>query len=120
MTAAMVGIISKKTAPVDNNRDKTANIFADILAKKRDNLIRIYRHMVLSENDEETVDGTIKKAFSISNSNSDEAEAKIESYVRGGLEIIDSYFCECKSYEDVANKIMDFIDDFGFTYDDFE
>lgn len=113
MVAAMIGIINKKTVPVDSNRDKTANIFADILIKNRDNLKRIYQHMILSENPEDTVDGTIKRAFSISNANAESEESRLEGYVRGGLEIIDEYFSSCTSYEDVANKIMDFLDDYG-------
>lgn len=118
MCAAMIGIISRKKADVDTNRDKTANIFADILIKNRANLLRIYQHMILMENSEGSVDGTIKKAFSINKTNSDDEEAKVEAYVRGGLEIIDEYFSSCNSYEDVANKLMDFLDEYGVNIDE--
>ena len=118
MCAAMVGISNRKTAEADSNKDKTANIFADILFKNRSNLQRIYQHMILSENSEETVDGTIKKAFSINKANADTEEDRVAAYVRGGLEIIDNYFSSCSSYEDVANKLMDFLDEFGVRIDE--
>lgn len=115
MCAAMLGIINKKTMPQDSNREKTANIFADILAKNRHNLMRIYQHMILSEENDESIDATVKKAFSINISNPDFAQEKMDSYVRGGLLIIDEWFNNCKSYEDLANKIIDFVYEYGIT-----
>ena len=115
MCAAMIGIINKKTMPQDSNREKTANIFVDILSKHRHNLMRIYQHMILSEDTDESIDSAVKRAFSINISNPDEAQEKINSYVRGGLLIIDEWFNNCKSYEDVANQLIDFIYEYGIT-----
>lgn len=115
MCAAMIGIINKKTMPQDSNRDKTANIFADILFKNRHNLMRIYQHMILSEDNEESIDSVIKRAFSINVSNPDQEQEKFDGYVRGGLLIIDDWFNNCKSYEDVANQLIDFIYEYGIT-----
>lgn len=81
MCAAMIGIINKKTMPQDSNRDKTANIFADILFKNRHNLMRIYQHMILSEESEESTDSVIKRAFSINVANPDQEQEKFDGYV---------------------------------------
>ncbi len=114
MCAAMLGIINKKSMPQDSNRDKTANIFADILLKNRGNLYRVYQHMVLSEETTESIDLVVKKAFSINIVNPDQEQEKIDGYVRGGLLIIDEWFGNCKTYEDVANKLIDFMYEYGF------
>lgn len=64
--------------------------------------------MVLSDNSEESTDSKIKKAFSlIPNEKCDEEQKKLEDFVRGGLEILDEIFGECKTYEDVCNSMYD-------------
>ena len=57
-----------------------------------------------------SIDDSIKKAFSINKLNEDAEQEKLEDYVRGGLEIIDEIFSGCKTYEDVANCIIDLKD----------
>ena len=120
MVAAMLGIINKRTAEVDNSKSSsTANIFADILLKNKGTLERIYQHMVLSEESELSVDGIIKKAFTINKGDQDDIEEKrLESYVRGGLEIIDEKFSTCQTYEDVANAILDMNEDYRVDLDE--
>lgn len=120
MVAAMLGIINKRTAEVDTSKStSTANIFADILIKNKGYLERIYHHLILSEKGNLTADGIIKKAFTINKGEQDELEEKrLESYVRGGLEIIDEKFSSCQTYEDVANAIIDLNEDYRVDLDE--
>lgn len=107
MVAAMLGIIKRRTAEIDKNLPN-ANIFVDVLNKNRASLERIYHHMVLGDNNEESTDSKIKKAFSlIADEKCDEEQKKLEDFVRGGLEILDEIFGECKTYEDVCNSMYD-------------
>ena len=108
MVCAMIGIIEeRKVKSEPSSSPEYATIFTEILQKNRDNLNRIYQHMVLSESSVENIDESIKKAFSINKLNDDEEQEKLEDYVRGGLEIVDEIFSDCKTYEDVANCIID-------------
>ena len=119
MVAAMLGIINKRTADIDNTKtSSTANIFADILIKNKPTLERIYQHMVLSEESDLSVDGLVKKAFTINKGDQDDIEEKrLEAYVRGGLEIIDEKFNSCQTYEDVANAILDLNEEYRVDLD---
>ena len=110
MVAAMLGINNKKKANLDTDKNTYATIFADVLIKNRSNLMRIYSHMILSSDSNEDVDSKIKKAFSINSSDADANQEELDSYVRGGLEIIDDTFSKCASYEDVSNSILDLLD----------
>ena len=111
MVSSMIGIIEeRKVKSEPSSSSEYATIFTEILQKNRDNLNRIYQHMVLSESSVENIDESIKKAFSINKLNDDEEQEKLEDYVRGGLEIIDEIFSGCKTYEDVANCIIDLKD----------
>ena len=116
MCSAMVGIIEGKKAPVDNNKDVYANIMSQQVVKYRSNLERIYKFMILSNKDE-SVDKRIKTAFTVKEDNNHEMEKEIYAYARGGLEIIDSYFKECKTYEDVANALSIFVQDYSVEID---
>ncbi len=110
MVAGMLGIINNKSVEEDReNKNMSATIFAEILNNNQQNLERLYHHMVLSENNELSVDGKIKKAFSIvPDDKCDEEQHKLENYVRGGLEIIDEVFKDCKTYEDICNAFYSF------------
>lgn len=111
MIAAMLGIIYQKQSEEDVNKKIYSSIMADMVEKQRNNLERIYHHMVLSDSSIDSVDLKIKKAFSIipTEEECDKEEAKLESYVRGGLEIVDNAFSNCKTYEDICNAIIDLI-----------
>lgn len=108
MVSAILGIIENRKANVDNSNETTpANIFTDQIIRRRNTLIRIYRHMVLTRYDELSIDERVKKAFSI---NCDDIDTNnFDAYVRGGLEIINEFFDSCKTKEDLANRISDFI-----------
>lgn len=112
MVAGMLGIIKNRKSEIDNDKNyPNANIFADVLNKKRASLDRIYHHMILSESSDESIDAKVKKAFSIvPDDRCDQEQKKLEDYVRGGLEILDELFGECKSYEDVCNAIYELSD----------
>ena len=95
LNAVMLGIINGKKSEVDNSSNYDATIFADILNKRRKDLERIYQHMVISF-------GLHKE---------EEKKNDLEqflSFLRGGLEIIDEYFCECETMENLCDKIIDF------------
>lgn len=107
MVAAMLGIIKKKQIMEDDDKKIYSSIMVDMLEKQRTNLERIYHHMILTDSSIDSADAKIKKAFSIMTSDEecDIEQQKLENYVRGGLEIIDNLFKDCKSYEDVCNSI---------------
>lgn len=108
MVAAMLGIICKKSVEIDEDKSITtsASIFADVFTGCRSDLERIYHHMVLSGDLTKSADARIKEAFSIMpDEKCNEEQHKFENYVRGGLEIFDDIFKNCKTYEDVCNAI---------------
>lgn len=109
LVAGMLGIIKKRTAPIDHSINIYSSIMPEMLEKQRENLERMYHHMILSEDDGLNPDSKIKKAFTIKKSDEewDEEQKRLESYVRGGLEIIAEIFDKCKSYEDVCNAMYD-------------
>ncbi len=111
MVSAMLGIFLKKTVQDDGNRSSEAKIFADILAKKKGDLDTIVEFMLLTENDE-NIDRKIRNAFSLDRDNEIELERRLTGYVRGGLEVIDEWFGKCKTYEDIANQILLFNQNF--------
>lgn len=113
MCAAMIGIIENRTAEIDNTKTTAANIFAEAVNKNRNNLMRIYYHMVLSLDNDLNVDARIKKAFSVSKENSDAEEQRIESFVRGGLEIINERFENCKTIENFSNEVYNLCEDYN-------
>ena len=115
MCAAMLGIIAGRSASEDRNTPTTANMFADVVMKNSNNLKRIVQFMILSTDDTET-DQKIKNAFTIEK-NESEVQERLNSFARGGLEIIDEYFSDCQTYSDVAYKLLEIIDDFGLKID---
>lgn len=107
MCAAMLGIIEKKSVPADRSSSASATMFASVVIKNQNYLKRIVQFMLLSIEDVET-DQKIKDAFSI-NKNENYIQDQLNSFARGGLEIIDGYFNDCKTCLDVACKIKDII-----------
>ena len=106
MCAAMLGIIYNRKADADNNKNASATIFIDTVRSNKSNLDRIYQHMILSQNSEKSVDASIKDAFAtVINSNEESYKELFDSYVRGGLELLDEKFGDSESYEDIANNI---------------
>lgn len=108
MVGAMLGILNKKEAEEEQDTKFYSTIMFDMIEKQRNNLQRIYQYMVLSDDYIDSCDGKIKKAFSIELTEKDceEQQLKFENFVRGGLEIIDEYFKDCKNYEDVCNALV--------------
>ncbi len=112
MVSAMLGIINNKQVEEDSDKKVYSSIMVDMLEKQRDNLDRIYHHMILSNASIDSTDAKIKKAFSIISNDEqcDIEQHKLENYVRGGLEIIDDLFEDCKSYEDICNSFLDMLE----------
>ncbi len=114
MTAMMLGIVNDKKEPEDSDKTIYATVFADILVKKREQLERIYQHMVLTRYVDLDVNARIKKAFSIIKEEDKKEELEnLKSYMRGGLLIIDDYFKNCATIEDFCIKIIDFKNDYS-------
>lgn len=109
MVSAMLGILNRKSIGDDGDRSSEAKIFADMLSKKRGELETIVEFMLLS-NTEDSVDKRIKQAFTVDRENGEQIEKMVTSYARGGLTIIDEWFNSCKTYEDVANQMILFVD----------
>ena len=112
MFAIMLGILENKQSNEDlTNKNIDSTIFAEQLAKKTNELERIYRFMILSKNDNSSNEKKIKKCFSLVNEEDEMHVMKeINSYARGGLELIDEIFSPCLTYEDISNKFYDLMD----------
>lgn len=112
LVGGMLGIIQGRKADIDKSTPTYSSIMSDMLDKQRFNLERMYHHMVLSENNVLGVDAKIKEAFSVKKTDEewDEEQKRLEDYVRGGLEIIDEIFGNCKTYEDVCNAMFELRD----------
>ena len=117
LVAGMLGIINKRSAPIDRSSSATSTIMVEILDKQRANLERMYHHMILTENNELSADAKIKDAFSLKKTDEqwEDEQNRLENYVRGGLEIIDSIFGGCHTYEDICNAFFEFRDSLVLT-----
>lgn len=111
MVSAMLGIINDRKAEIDKTQTTPANIFAEKVIKGKNNLERIFKHMVFTRYDWLNIDQKVKKAFELEHSKED--EQNFDSYVRGGLEIIDERFKKCQTLEDIANALADLLDSYG-------
>lgn len=119
MVAAMLGILNKSSVDEDSDNKAYSSIMADMLDKQRPKLERIYRYMVLSDDSIKSSDAKIKRAFSIipTDEECDAQQKKLENYVRGGLEIIDHYFKDCTTYEDICNAVIEMNASLGLDQD---
>ena len=119
MVAAMLGIIDKLSIEEDNDKTIYSSIMADMVDKQRKKLERIYQYMILTDDSLGTADAKIKKAFSLTQTDEecDLQQHRLENYVRGGLEIIDGYFKDCKTYEDICNAIIEMNSSLGMDND---
>lgn len=111
MVAAILGIINDRKSDVDKTPATPANIFAEKVIKNKITLERIFKHMVFSRYDELNIDQKIKKAFELEHSNND--KDIFDSYVRGGLEIIDETFNKSQTIEDIAKTILNLLDHYS-------
>lgn len=111
MVSALIGIISDKKVENDTQSEPTANILSDTLIKNRSDLERITRFMILSKNDGISVDLKIRNAFTLNKNVL--LEKEVTAYSRYGMEIIDSYFNECITQEDIVNQLYSFMKDYS-------
>lgn len=107
LVSCALGIAENKQSKAETSGDEYATIFTDVINKSRDNLIKLVQFMLLVENNDLSVEAKVKKAFNIQNVTNKDLEEKLKSYACGGLEILDSYFSECKTQENVVDKIAD-------------
>ena len=111
MVASMIGIIHNEKIDKDEGKEPTATIFSEVLTTNRKSLQRIVKFMILTEKEYDDVDPIIKEAFSINYR--ENIEKEITSYARYGFEVIDNYFKDCVTYEDVINAIVNFKNDYS-------
>lgn len=86
-----------------------------MISKNRSKLTKLIQFMLLVENNNLSTEAKVKKAFSVQNSSNKDLEEKLKAYACGGLEILNSYFCECKTQEEVVNAIEDLNSDYSVT-----
>lgn len=77
-----------------------------MVVKNRPTFYRLLQVMILTEENELSVNQKIKNSFSVNTINDPNLENRLKEYALAGLEILDSYFCECKSEEDVVNALL--------------
>lgn len=114
MNCCVLGLISGKKIKKDevsNPSVDSATIFASQLIVRRNQLLRIYHHITLAENNNESIETKIKTAFSIKG-DATLAQEKLNEYARGGAYILDSYFSNCTSTEDLGHAILKLCNDF--------
>ncbi len=111
MVSALIGIISETKVENDTQSEPTANIFSQVLLKNKSSLERITQFMILSKNNNISADLKIRNAFTL---NKDALlEKEVTAYSRYGMEIIDSYFNECITQEDIVNQLYSFMKDYS-------
>ena len=106
LVGCALGIEAKKRSVIDTNQDEKANIFAEMVVKNRPTFYRLLQVMILTEENELSVNQKIKNSFSVNTINDPNLENRLKEYALAGLEILDSYFCECKSEEVVVNALL--------------
>lgn len=119
MIAAMVGIIENRKASIDNSTSTSATIFTEVMGHRSEALKTIVKYMILTK-ESENADLKIKKAFSIQRKEEEDIELQkeLDSYVRGGLEIIDNYFKNCSNFSDLGNELLHFLTDYSLIDED--
>ncbi|MBU9896903.1 hypothetical protein KSW27_11965 [Holdemanella biformis] len=115
LVSCALGIANNKQVKAETSGDDYATIFMDMVNKSRNSLIKLVQFMLLIENNNMSTEAKVKKAFSVQNSSNKDLEEKLKSYACGGLEILNSYFCECKTQEEVVNAIEDLNSDYSVT-----
>ncbi len=120
LIGGMIGVLEKRKAEIDRSTSTYATIMVEIIDKYRNHLNRLYQHMILAEDSELDPDTRIKKAFKVqmSDEESEIEQKNLEDYVRGGLEIIDEIFCECKTYEDICNCMFELTERYQLSNND--
>lgn len=91
-------------------------MFAEVVTKNRAFLERIVQFMILVTEEAET-DQKIKAAFTM-NKDEEVLQERLNSYARGGLELIDEYFKDCLNYSDIAYKFLEIIDEIDISNQD--
>lgn len=112
LCAAMIGIIENKKSNADEKKSIYANIMTEQVLKYKKHLNRVYHFMVLTS-EGNSVDKKIKDAFTLREGSDDELEKQVYSYAYAGLEIIDELFRNCRTYEDLANELYSFINNYS-------
>lgn len=113
MCAGMIGIIEgKKVNFSSENKNIYANIMTEQVHKNKNNLNRVVQYMVLCSS-EGSADKRIKDAFRLRDSNDIELEKELMSYCCAGLEIIDNWFKDCTTYENLANELLSFLNHYS-------
>lgn len=115
LLAPIVGFLYNKKSELDTNEPHT-KIFVEQLVSVYDNLLFNYRMIVLlDKNNEKDFEKRIDNAFRKYNSEENEIEL-FESYVRGGLEVLEEKLLSTHTVDDYINNLYDFLEDIDDRY----
>lgn len=120
MNAAVIGFIYGEKEEIDRTidyKDAKASLFTDVVQKEKQNLLFIYRIIMLLENKKNTnEEERIERAFK-DDSYSNRTDRKLEnlelfnSYVRGGITYLYNKI-NAVSLEERIDNINEFVEDF--------
>ena len=109
--AACLGLAYNRKAESNTENNATANVFADKIVSNQRFLNRIFQQMVFCDDTcfGTDIDSKIKMLFDIGNMRPEDKKIGkdlFDSYVRGGLEIINETFKDANSYEDITRSLL--------------
>lgn len=109
--SALIGLKNNKKVKMQPGANKPARIFTDMLVKNSSTLRKLYYHYILSQSSIQTINDSIKKAFSadLSVEEVNFFTSDILEFSCAGLEIIDSLFQNKRLIEDVLISINEMI-----------
>lgn len=117
-TSAIIGYInSTKGQKAAVEKVQPASILPSELAQKRTSLTFIYRLIMLTENNDLSIQELQNRTFrdDSDDTHPEKVVANMElfnSYVLGGLEILYNKFKDCKTTKDVVNELNDYLLEF--------
>jgi hypothetical protein len=109
--AAVLGLLEqRKIQPAADSIDRSAqkaDVFADMIVSHHDQLVYLYKLMVLTDPEIQlSNDERVRKAFTSVPKEKETIEMDyFKEYIYGGLEIIDDLFGKASSYEDISNAV---------------
>lgn len=123
--ASLVGFLWNKTSENDNSegaRNQTTKIFLDTLMNEKKVLDFNYRMiMILHDREKINMEERLNRAFRYSEKNPkrEECDRIFESYIFGGLEILESKILESAIYtDDYINNLYKFMNEYNKRYEE--
>ena len=112
MTAAIVGVNYGIRREDENSSSDTVKIFADVVNREQDNLVTIFRIVMLVDNTSGlSPDQKIERAFK--NPDTSDNLKLFNSYVRGGIEwLYEQFTTGASTRDEYIAKIFEIVDNF--------